>query len=60
MDRIEVIEENEEWTPIPETDEYEVTRSGHIRNAKTKKELHGTIDSQGRVALILEPKQNTL
>lgn len=53
MDRMEVIEENEEWTPIPETDEYEVTRSGHIRNAKTKKELHGTIDSQGRVKVYL-------
>lgn len=53
MDRIEVIEENEEWTPIPETDEYEVTRSSHIRNAKTKKELHGTIDSQGRVKVYL-------
>lgn len=53
MDRMEVIEENEEWTPIPETDEYEVTRSGHIRNSKTKKELHGTIDSQGRVKVYL-------
>lgn len=53
MDRMEVIEENEEWTQIPETDEYEVTRSGHIRNAKSKKELHGTIDSQGRVKVYL-------
>lgn len=53
MDRMEVSEENEEWTPIPETDEYEVTRSGHIRNAKTKKELHGTINSQGRVKVYL-------
>ena len=53
MDRMEVIEENEEWTQISETDEYEVTRSGRIRNAKTKKELHGTIDSQGRVKVYL-------
>lgn len=53
MDRMEVTEENEEWDPISETDEYEVTRSGRIRNAKTKKELYGTIDCQGRVKVYL-------
>lgn len=60
MDRMEVTEENEEWDPISETDEYEVTRSGRIRNAKTKKELYGTIDCQGKSKSLFDHTRKTM
>ena len=43
----------EEWKPILETNRYEVSNEGGVRNAQTGRILNGTIDSQGRVQVCL-------
>lgn len=43
----------EEWKPLRETDQYEVSTEGRIRNVRTGRILTGTIDGQGRVQVCL-------
>lgn len=43
----------EEWRPLIETDKYEASTDGYIRNAKTGRILQGTIDERGRVKVLL-------
>lgn len=43
----------EEWEPITETDRYEASNYGRIRNIKTGLILRGTLDERGRLKVLL-------
>ena len=45
--------EIEEWEPIVETDRYEASTYGCIRNVKTGLILRGTLDERGRLKVLL-------
>ena len=45
----------EEWKPLRETDQYEVSTEGRIRNVRTGRILTGTIDGLGRVQVFETP-----
>lgn len=51
----------EEWKPIRETDQYEVSNEGRVRNVKTGRILKGAADDRGRVkvSLHIDGKQHT-
>lgn len=43
----------EEWRPLRETNLYEASSEGYIRNVNTGKILTGTIDAEGRLKVLL-------